>query len=134
MNERFSEKCPVIFDWFNFARDELFFNVAGTGLNAEIFGSEATVTVANELEFEMINNDIYEAVKTKATFSGAICRICDEDFNNQAEKVYIFRECAHLFCKECLHQSFTSSITSGNLQFIRCLEEDCLSAVPHSDL
>jgi len=30
----------------------------------------------------MFNNDIYEAVKTNAMMSGAICRICDEDFNN----------------------------------------------------
>ncbi|XP_014218734.1 E3 ubiquitin-protein ligase RNF14-like [Copidosoma floridanum] len=71
--------------------------------------------IRNEIEFR------------KSFFS---CKICFTD--KSGEYCEQFKPCEHIFCKECIKNYFVSKIQEGDVQDIRCPNEDCSSkASPH---
>ena len=51
------------------------------------------------------------------------CGICIEP--KKGWDCYQLRDCAHVFCKECLQGFYNNAITEGDVAAVRCLAPDC---------
>lgn len=67
----------------------------------------------------------FDARTTKEIFEAQTfdCGICLEP--KKGSQCYRLTRCGHVFCRDCLQESYRQYITEGDVVFIRCLDPSC---------
>jgi E3 ubiquitin-protein ligase RNF14 len=138
----------VLFEWFTFAKDELFFepdnpyeyskeffglrSLPAAGDHEESKEADAceevddglSMYVDSHAELEMLKDELHATALLRAETEDILCPICYESYSGLTDDnkrdIHIFRECLHVFCKECIADLAATHIKSGQLDKVRC--------------
>ena len=124
LEKQFTPGCPCLFNWFNFAKDELFadpdnFDEYNPSFFPKREGYDGVLTVQTTQELHKLQDELYETARLRAQSDPVRCMICftqPDDFN----ELKFFKECSHAFCKECIRQHCEHIIKDGQIDKLTC--------------
>lgn len=138
LRERFEPGFGCIFDFYLYAKDEMFVDPNNPyNYSPEFFKNEQTaegkegetkeedyLIVANSQQCEELKDELLETMKLRSITEPVCCPICYTEFNfwdkDTMDSIWIFRECLHVFCKPCIAEVASKSIDNGQLDRVTC--------------
>ena len=95
LEKLFTRRCPCLFNWFNFAKDELFadpdnFDEYNPQLFSKMESYDGILTVQTSSELLTLQDELFETARLRAQSEPVHCMICFTQMEN-VEGLKIFR-------------------------------------------
>ena len=98
---------PCLFEWFAYAKDELFCDTEDCNkYSSEFFKTDhdeydCILEVKDNIELHYLLDELHATALLRAEAEPVRCMICFTS-PDTLEEIQLFRDCRHAFCKECI--------------------------------
>ncbi|KAL1306401.1 hypothetical protein AAFC00_005108 [Neodothiora populina] len=106
-------RCQILFSYIDFLQQsaERAFDLLDTGLDLSPALQPALVEYDHRTKKEIFDLQTFD------------CGICLEP--KKGRECHRLRRCAHVFCRDCLQESYNNYIAEGDVVHVRCLDPTC---------